>query len=184
MAASLLSTTPVVARILACSCGLDFSAHLTFLSIRFFLQSLHEVFRTKRNRREQLTLSPQACIDLQALVQPTSVPPALISQFLGSPTLGGGGHCGPRVASCHVVPLPPSPLSSAAVLLPLQPQMFMPGHPDVPPVLPPRRWDLWAFHVTFLGDGGGHGVQQPRTPFKGGSVTSRARSGRSSLIRY
>ena len=108
----------------------------------------YEVFRTKSNWREQLTLSPKVCLDFQALVQPTLVPPSTTSQFLDSPALDGGGQRGPRVASSHFVPLPPSPLSSAAVLLPLQPLMFMPGHPDVPPVLRPQRWDLWVFHVT------------------------------------
>ena len=65
-AVSLLSGPRVAARTLACFCGLAISLHLAFPPARFFLQSLYDVLRTKRNWRDQLRLSPQARLDLQA----------------------------------------------------------------------------------------------------------------------
>ena len=78
MEASLLSATPVVARVLVCSCGLDISVHLTFLSISFSAIFTRRAL-TKRNRREQLTLSPQACLDLQPLMQRTLNLPQIVN---------------------------------------------------------------------------------------------------------
>ena len=39
-------------------------------------------------------------------------------------------------------------LSFTSVLLPRQHEMFVPGHPGLPRILQPPRWDLRAFHVT------------------------------------
>ena len=66
MAVSLLKSPRVAARTLARFCGLAISLHLAFPPARFFLQSLYDVLRTKRNWRDQLRLSPQARLDLQA----------------------------------------------------------------------------------------------------------------------
>ena len=66
LAGSLLTGPRVAARVLARFCGLAISVHLAFPPARFFLQSLYDVLRTKRNWRDHLTLSPQARLDLQA----------------------------------------------------------------------------------------------------------------------
>ena len=66
MAVSLLKSPRAAARTLARFYGLAISLHLAFPPAKFFLQSLYHVLRTKRNWRDQLRLSPQARLDLQA----------------------------------------------------------------------------------------------------------------------
>lgn len=81
------------------------------------------------------------------LVQPTLVSPPSLGEFLDPLARSGGGCGSPLVASSNVVPPPPGPLLS---IRPLATSTIdvCPGHPGLPPMLQPPRWDLRAFHIT------------------------------------